>query len=76
MLCPKNPDERRLVVITFYNPQSYQIDDIDWNLSPKTYKFEFEYRDKETKEQIKMKDNLIKYLNIKYNLIIHPDLEN
>ena len=34
-LCPKDPKEKRLVVITMYNSHSYQVDDLVWDRTPK-----------------------------------------
>lgn len=35
-LIPKNPNDKRLVVITMYNTRIYQIDDLRWDITPKT----------------------------------------
>lgn len=44
-LIPKNPNDKRLVVITMYNTRIYQIDDLRWDISPKTQSFKWVYVD-------------------------------
>lgn len=36
-LCPKEENAKRLVVITTYNSQIYQIDDMTFDVTPKTH---------------------------------------
>lgn len=47
-LCPKDPGAKRLVVITMYNSQIHQIDDITFDVTPKTHVFQWDVRDPQT----------------------------
>jgi len=38
---PKNPEDKRLVVITMYNSRIYQIDGMTFEITPKTHTFEW-----------------------------------
>lgn len=44
-LVPKDPNEKRLVVITKYNTRIYQIDDLRFDITPKTYTFKYTIKD-------------------------------
>ena len=47
-LIPKDPNEKRLVVITMHNSRAYQIDELDWDVTPKTYQFTWKEKDPQT----------------------------
>lgn len=53
----------RITVLTAYNSRSYQLDGINFNLSPKTYTFEW----KDGSGQVQ-KTNMIEYFRIKYKI--------
>ena len=59
-----------------YNCRTYLIDDIVFNLSPKTYEFTWEHEDKETKIKKTVKTNMIEYFKIKYDIQISPSEES
>ena len=42
-LVPKDPDEKRAVVITMHNAQIYQLDGIRFDLTPKTHSFDWTF---------------------------------
>lgn len=58
-LIPKNPEDRRTVVITIYNSISYQLDGIRFDISPKSHVFEWELVNPQTKERTKQKTNMV-----------------
>nr|AEX87970.1 Otiwi8 [Sterkiella histriomuscorum] len=68
---PKSQDEKRLVVITKYNSRIYQIDDIKFDMSPKTHVFTWNYFDPITKTLSQQKTDMARYMNMKYGISIH-----
>jgi hypothetical protein len=44
-LIPKDPEKKRLVVITPFNSKTYQIDDLSFEITPKNYKFTWKFFD-------------------------------
>lgn len=42
---PKDPEAKRLVVITLFNSRIYQIDGMTFDISPKTHTFSWVHRD-------------------------------
>ena len=61
-LVPKDPDEKRLVVITKYNTRIYQIDDLRFDITPRTHTFKYTLKDPITREVSNENGNLIKYM--------------
>lgn len=72
MLCPKDPNskEKRLVIITMYNPRIYQIDGITFNISPKSHMISWNHTDPITNKKEVLKTNLLEYFRIKYGLTV------
>lgn len=62
-------DRRRITVITTYNPQVYQVEEIMWDLNPKNYTFSYKERDPITGRVI-ANDNVTlgEYLQKRYNI--------
>lgn len=68
-------DARRLVVITQYNSASYQIEEILWDETPETVKFEWKQRDPKSQEVQKSVVSLAQYMKLRYNITLDPRRE-
>ena len=65
-------DSRRLVVITQYNSASYQIEEILWDETPLTVKFEYKQKDESSSGYKKMTLNLKEYMEVRYKIKLAP----
>eukprot|EP00347_Sterkiella_histriomuscorum_P007318 403349409 len=69
-LIPNFNDEQRLEVSVNYNSRVFEVNDIKFDMSPKTHFFTWNLRDPITKEIIQQKTNIVDYMQIKYGIEI------
>lgn len=67
---PKDPEAKRLVVITIFNSRIYQIDGMSFDITPKTHTFSWVKKDPQTGTREQMKTDLMTYYLIKYGIRI------
>lgn len=75
-IAPSDPTKRKTVVITAYNSRLYQIDDLTYDFSPKTYIFNWTHEDLATKDRKQMKTNIVDYFFLKYQIKMTSQEEN
>eukprot|EP00347_Sterkiella_histriomuscorum_P020908 403335999 len=63
-------EEGKLVVITRYNSKQYLINDIDFDITPQSYKFDWIYVDPNTLQKERVTTNMIDYFRMKYGIQI------
>ena len=69
-LVPKDPELKRCVVITLYNSKIYQLDGIDFKLTPKTHTFKWRETNPQTREITEHNTDMVRYMDIKYGIKI------
>lgn len=67
---PDNNKGRVVVITSYNNSMSYQIDGITFDQTPENHVFSWDMLDKSSKQWVKQKTNLVEYFHIKYNIKI------